>query len=216
MTSVSQKPYRGTLAQLNSMSKMRMKDTMTYTKKAIYSLLYIGLAGVGFLIKKTDFHIDSSSLITPRDIPTLTICFDLPWEMAFKNNILIEMPGKYNYTLMAEGENCIIERFGAIHYLKLQTLNVFQHTEAYYRKCDKVSPMEKELGTKLLSADRGYLFLVKFTETTVSQARLYITSEENAYGVVMGQWFNGKVFCLYTIVYDGIMRNNHYLQNNGS
>ena len=39
----------------------------------------------------------------------------------------------------------------------------------------------------------GYFFAVGFHETTAHEARLYVTSEDNAYGAVLEKWFDGKV-----------------------
>ena len=71
-----------------------MKEFLTYTGKAIYWILYLGLAGASFLFvqetlrvflnKKTDFHIDSAKM-TARDIPTFTICFDVLLDMCARN-----------------------------------------------------------------------------------------------------------------------------------
>ena len=59
---------------------MRIENCITCTRQAIYWLLYFGLTGAGFLFvqntlreflnKKTDFHTDSASLMTAKDIPT--------------------------------------------------------------------------------------------------------------------------------------------------
>ena len=181
---------------------------MTYTWQFIYWLLYFGLAGGGFLFlqetlqeflnEKTDFHTDTAALMTARDIPTLSICFDdVPQKMENKIEICIGMYTVKNSTIhekncMVEGENNITDVSGMTHYLKLESLKVLQHKQLFKRKCVKVSPLEKELESELISKNR-YRFGVFINKPIVSHARLYVTSEENAYGVTLEKWFDGKV-----------------------
>ena len=77
-------------------------------------------------------------------------------------------------------------------------VNQYQIPSMTSRKCVKVSPMEKELDSEMLVSKNGtykeeYKFFVEFSDKTVTEARLYVTSEDNAYGVVLEKWFDGKV-----------------------
>ena len=155
---------------------MRMRDLLTYTLQVIYWPLYFGLTGVGFLFvqntfrefldHKTAFHTDSASLMTAKDIPTFTICFEFQRRLKYKPNMSIGMMMEWidtkndhlNYTIMVEGENPITDMFGVTHYLKLQSLNVRQNIPWSHRRCVKVSPMEQELESDLKSTIPGYAF----------------------------------------------------------
>ena len=144
-----------------------MKEFLTYTGRAIYWILYLGLAGVSFLFvqetlrvflsKKTDFHIESASPMTARDIPTFTFCWDVPSDTGHQTVFTMHIVGEnYIWIDLAEGENQITDKSGVKHYLRLQSLNVLQYTEGLFsRKCLKVSPMEKELASELLDTVAG-------------------------------------------------------------
>ena len=192
------KPYLNKNKILNC-----LQSRMSLHKCLSFWLLYIGLAGLSFLFvsetlkeyveKKTTYH-TSISPITQDDIPTLTICFNHQEPIEPQNgkhfSITSHIPknaSEYIFTKLVEGENYVtILETNQTYRLILRSLKVRQNQRGIRRKCIKITP----LNTQFKSFD---FHIHSFNKSKPEKAHIYITSEENAYGVIFQRWFNGRV-----------------------
>ena len=182
-----------------------MKFGISEMKKILFWLIYLGLAGASFLfVKETleqyhegvTYFQETKSVMSVRDIPTLTICFEDTESLEFGKHFTVENY-KDQSKLLKEGKNVPKSDQSMSYDLFLKTMKVFQHVKETKRRCIAISPMtenrlkHQNLRPYMQLFDLRIIFNSSFSSDTKSS--LYITSEENSYGVTGQKWFEGEV-----------------------
>ena len=168
-----------------------------------------------YLEENTNFSVTKQSL-TKDDLPTLTICLkskrvngtsELKYGRDFKIQTLISTLApwdpKANATLITlqEGDNEYVF-MGQKRLTHLQQLVVYQFVPHYYRNCIRIqfTLKDSELAPRE-SIDQGAAFdmgmfpitLTDEVKENIKKAMIYITSEDNSYGIMLNGWYDGKV-----------------------
>ena len=187
---------------------MSTKTVWCDVKKSIPLSIYIGLTSISFLFlnssfknfleKKTYFH-TTEEAIGAMDIPTLTVCFEITSDLSFEYGTNFTIRMGYNDSndfgeenAMKEGDNEITDLTGKTVHVFVKEMTV-QQIRSYGedRLCYKISPVDLNLEPKGLELQYELLFSSE-TDAPVN-AKLYVTSEENAYGAVFEKWFDGDL-----------------------
>ena len=142
-----------------------------------------------FISGKTGFTQSEEPIM---ESPTLDLCFSLPetrnttfmYETDFKikYSIIEQSLDTVQSILLKEGENVTISN-EIIYLEKLVT--------AYFGTCYKITPMVFDVTIQIKQI--FIYFNESFLEEDLPSVNLFITSEINAYGVVLNDWKNGKV-----------------------
>ena len=183
-------------------------------KKILFWVIYLCLAGASLLFLEetlkqfnegATYFQQTKSHMSVTDIPTLTFCFEDSNSFVFGENFTIEL-GTQNLNSIIplnEGVNKIDQ--GIPHDIFLRTMKVRQFDAVTARICFKISPMTKKgpEHQNLMPNTVVFELMIHFYEDTQEErsnhpkppkkATLYITSEENAYGVTLLNWFEGEV-----------------------
>lgn len=176
---------------------------MKYGKEVLFWLIYLGLAGASFLfLQQTLEHYhegvtyfqETKSMMSEKDIPTLTICIEDKESLKFGKHFTVEN----SYSKLTEGKNEIKSDTGRSYNLFLKTIKVNRQDEDRDRRsCIAISPMAgnrpkyPNLRPYMQLFDLRIIFNPPKGSDT--KASLYITSEENSYGATFQKWFEGEV-----------------------
>ena len=78
--------------------------------------------------------------------------------------------------------------------MKVKPYKPYKQNMGLFTKCIKISPMEQEqLQLDSPSTVELYHFMVEFVPPGPQEAKLFVTSEENAYGIIGDTWYDGNV-----------------------
>ena len=197
-----------------------MISQTSMTMSMAYCLVYIGLGAVSLIFVGGSFmayweekthYLTSTETVKGVDIPTLTFCMFLRNENGeYENSI------KYgtNFSLwiaknksiadaggfkkMHEGENEIthtkLKHTGKPFHIAVKQMHVLQNPDTHgstsRRTCLKISPVEYEIDP----LEFGFLEFATGTPHQAPEgAKLYASTESNAYGAVLEKWYDGAV-----------------------
>ena len=182
---------------------MASRSTLvSYMEKILVLALQIGLAVASFffvqhtlndfLEKKTYYQVKTLP-ITDLDIPTVTVCFDQESYHFNENDTFLWFSNDSNWLPIIMGENSMTNDDGLRIRLFLKPLSVASFSSRF-RKCFKISPMEEGSNFSYLSGFIGsFSTFFSNASSAPNQMRLYVTSEQNSYGVVVEKWYDGHV-----------------------
>ena len=177
---------------------------MKYGKEVLFWLIYLGLAGASFLFLQqtlkqyhegVTYFQETKSVMSVKDIPTLTICFEDKEPLEVGKHFTVENSD----SKLTEGKNEHKSDKGMSHDLFLKTMKVIQHDEETRRGCITVSPITENgleypnMRPYMQVYDLTILFNAQALTSSDTKASLYITSEENSYGVTYLKWYEGEV-----------------------
>ena len=155
-------------------------------------------------------YLTSSHTLSTEDHPTISVCFDHTENLSFENMTFITIVANAtdNETNtrtdadveLKEGDNIVRGADGIVRLIHLEKLFTFDERSWTRRNCFKMRQHfeDPEITMGFLTHRDGVTlgdFFIEFPEdnTTDHNAHLYMTSEENAYGIVVKHWYDGQV-----------------------
>ena len=189
------------------------------TRKTLGVLAYLALLAIAlvfcwhevrsYINGNTDYSVSHRPL-TMMDLPTLAIClppavqiFPVVKNYIYGQNLLIyvsildsTMDVYLESTLLEEDRSVQAQNKSLkIHLTKIKQKNMAPH------QCYKISPIWTGNPKAGLEFDSNFQLQFNFLDSSVnvwdtfkeSSGRIYLTSEENSYGLTLGRWFDGKM-----------------------
>ena len=177
--------------------EMTSTNSMAFVKWIAYWLLYFGLAATSFLFVKQTMHdffkgetyfTMRTEPLTSLDTPTFTFCWYPErgkWNMDFGKHFNIGFSSNERMIPpLVEGAWTKTHGDQLVLLTKMKTWGE--------RLCYKIN-LPGERNQELVT---GYYGEIKFDAQTPApqESTLFVTTEENAYGVVFRRWYDGEVF----------------------
>ena len=200
----------------NTMVKSKCDRTkiVRISVKIVEWMIFAGLiCGVGYFVQGVwyDYQSQETSIkqhsekwdtITP---PTITFCFNPPvkqsilekYNLTFKDFFGFgEVKRNFNLSVVREAlyrfgrdfnitEGDILQNLGENKNMKIEEIYTFWHGT-----CIKVTPLVK------IKTVAWFGFVIEMTEDMaivhLPKIDFYLTSEDNAYGIIQGQWIDGS------------------------
>ena len=174
-----------------------------------FSLEYCWFTIVDYSAGKTSYSLEEEPL-SLQDLPTITVCLQLLCEQPNIGYHLCKPDSKYPQGVY--GKHLVInakvldgEMITLLANQSMQIspnlflgLSEIHQTWKRDRQCFKISPQWNGTNvTDLLSFSIEYLFRTKnngsLIYSSVLEPEIYVTSEDNSYGLVTNRWYDGKV-----------------------
>ena len=187
---------------------MIFQSSISYIKSSIHLLIYIGLVAIGIIfikdsvrhyLEEKTYLSTTTEPIDGSDKPTLTFCFEVHrdyghWKYGTNFTMYIRN-AESSMQEMVEGKNEVPQTQMPFH-VDLTTMAVLQirnSTIKSRRTCMKISPVEDEFDPTEFGQMKYYVYFYRLTSDENIDAKLYVTTEKNAYGVVFEKWYDGSV-----------------------
>ena len=130
-----------------------------------------------------------------KEFPTVVLCFSVPnsrntkyeYGSDFQIKYSVEVHGKQSGINLKQGENASITG-EMLYFIKIASMR--------YGNCYKLTSMMTNNDMIKIITDISINFNSSITEENIPSLEIFLTSENNAYGVVFNKWVNGKVIKL--------------------
>ena len=149
----------------------------------ILTVFFVSSACGEFTEGKTHF-VETNVALTTQDNPTITVCFGTTSNITFNSDFTT----RYRYWNKSSW---------AVDETMIRKMSVVATTRTEYQNCFMFKKVAEDI-----SGDKKIYLELTFTEELLDSVNsfkpwVFITSEENAYGVTTQRWFDGEVFKFY-------------------